>query len=99
MQLALPAVWTGARKRGANPERIAEWMSVATATLAGLDNRKGRLSPGFDADIAIWNHEASFVVDADSLFHRHHVTPYAGLELYGVVETTFVAGEKIGILH
>lgn len=99
LQLALPAVWTGARKRGANPERIAEWMSVATATLAGLDNRKGRLSPGFDADIAIWNHEASFVVDADSLFHRHHVTPYAGLELYGVVETTFVAGEKIGILH
>lgn len=99
LQLALPAVWTEARKRGASPERIAQWMSLATATLAGLDNRKGRLAPGFDADIAIWNDEASFVVDADSLFHRHHLTPYAGRELYGAVETTFVAGEKIGIVH
>jgi len=98
LQLTLPAVWTGARERGLQPERVLDWMCRATAKLAGLDN-KGALTEGYDADIAIWNPEASFVVDADSLFHRHHLTPYAGRTLYGVVESTFVAGEKIGIVH
>jgi len=99
LQLSLPAVWTGARERGLEPERIVDWMCGATASLAGLGSRKGALAEGFDADIAIWNPDASFVVDAGSLFHRHHLTPYAGRRLYGVVEATFVAGEKIGILH
>ncbi len=99
LQVTLSAVWTGARNRGMKPERIPQWMSVATARLAGLENRKGAIIEGFDADIAIWNPEASFVVDANSLFHRHHLTPYAGRKLYGVVEATFVAGEKIGIVH
>jgi len=99
LQLSLPAVWTGARERGLEPERIVDWMCGATASLAGLGSRKGALAEGFDADIAIWNPDASFVVDAGSLFHRHHLTPYAGRKLYGVVEATFVAGEKIGILH
>ena len=99
LQLSLPAVWTGARERRLEPERIVDWMCLATARLAGLGSRKGVLAAGFDADIAIWNPDASFVVDAGSLFHRHHLTPYAGRKLYGVVEATFVAGEKIGILH
>jgi allantoinase len=99
LQVTLPAVWTGARARGVEPERIAEWMSVATAKLAGLSARKGAIAEGYDADIAIWNPEASFVVNADSLFHRHHLTPYAGRELYGVVEATFAAGEQIVSIH
>ena len=99
LQLTLPAVWTGARARRVQPEKIADWMSVATARLSGLDNRKGKIVEGFDADIAIWNPEASFVVEPGSLFHRHHLTPYAGRELFGVVEATFVAGEEIGIVH
>jgi allantoinase len=99
LQLTLPAVWTGARARGVKPEKIAQWMCAATAKLAGLGARKGVLAPGFDGDIAIWNPDASFVVDSDSLLHRHHLTPYAGRELFGVLEATFVAGEKIGIVH
>jgi allantoinase len=99
LQVELPAVWTGARSRGVKPERIAEWMCGATAKLAGLDDRKGKIAEGFDADIAIWNPDASFVVDARTLMHRHPITPYAGRELFGVVEATFVAGEKIDLVH
>jgi allantoinase len=99
LQVELPAVWTGARSRGVKPERIAEWMCGATAKLAGLDDRKGKIAGGFDADIAIWNPDASFVVDARTLMHRHPITPYAGRELFGVVEATFVAGEKIDLVH
>lgn len=95
LQISLPAVWTGARARGVSPERIAEWMSAAPARLAGLDNRKGKIEQGYDADITIWSPEASFILDPDILEHKHHVTPYAWRELYGSVVSTYVAGKVV----
>jgi allantoinase len=92
LQLALPAVWTGARARGVAPARLAEWMSAAPARLAGLQQRKGALVPGFDADIVVWDPEASFSVDPARLFHRHATTPYAGKELFGVLRASFTRG-------
>ncbi len=95
LQLSLAATWTGARSRGVQPEQIARWMSAAPARLAGLADRKGALSAGFDADIVVWDPDASFVVDPSRLLHRHKVTPYAGRELYGVVRATYIAGRQI----
>jgi len=93
LQISLSAVWTGARARGVAPETIAEWMTVGTARLAGLSDRKGKIAEGFDADITIWNPDASFVVNGAELEHRHAVTPYAGRELFGQVVSTYVAGK------
>ena len=95
LQLSLSAVWTGARARGLKPERIAQWMSAAPARLAGLQNRKGALAAGYDADIVLWDPEARFVIDPTELLHRHKVTPYAGRELYGKVLATYVGGRHI----
>ena len=92
LQLSLSAVWTGARARGIEPEKIAECMGTGPAKLARLDGRKGKLAVGYDADVVMWNPEARFVVDPAKLEHRHKVTPYAGRELFGVVEETYVAG-------
>jgi allantoinase len=92
LQLSLPAVWTGARARGAPPARIAEWMSAAPARLTGLSGRKGLLAAGHDADIVIWDPEESFVVDPATLLHRHLLTPYAGRRLFGVVRATYAGG-------
>jgi allantoinase len=95
LQLSMAAVWTGARARGINPERIAEWMSAGPARLARLDGRKGMLARGYDADIVVWDPEKSFVVDGALLEHRHAVTPYQGLELFGRVTATFVGGRRV----
>ena len=95
LQVTLSAVWTGARARGVQPERISTWMSESTSRLAGLAHRKGRIAAGYDADIAIWNPDATFLVNGGTLRHRHPVTPYAGRELFGVVERTYVRGELI----
>jgi allantoinase len=95
LQLSLPAVWTQARSRGYAFTDVATWMCSTPARLAGLDKRKGTIAPGYDADVVIWNPDATFSVDPARLHHRHKLTPYAGRELAGVVETTFLRGQKV----
>lgn len=70
-------------------------MCRAPAELAGLAKRKGEIAVGRDADLVVWNPEASSRVEPDRLFHRHKLTPYAQKELHGVVETTFLRGQLV----
>lgn len=95
LQLLLPSVWTGARDRGVPIEKMAGWLTSAPARLAGLTRRKGVLEPGADADFVAWDPDASFVVDAAALFHRHPITPYAGRRLFGVVRQTWLRGDLV----
>jgi allantoinase len=84
LQLGLPIVWTEARKRGFTLAEVARWMSANPAKLAGFSN-KGRIDVGYDADLTLFDPEATFAVDARTLHHRHKLTPYDGLELQGKV--------------
>jgi allantoinase len=94
LQLGLSVMWTGAASRGLLFDYIAHWMSAAPARLAGLTN-KGAIAAGRDADLVIWDPDATFVVDPSQLFHRHPITPYAGRTLRGVVRTTILRGDVI----
>jgi allantoinase len=96
LQLELAAVWTGAKQRGASIADVSRWMSSGPAALAGL-SRKGSLTPGYDADLVIWDPEALFVVESSRLEHRHHITPYDGSELFGVVRHTVVGGRSYSV--
>lgn len=95
LQLSLPAVWTQAKSRGLPLTHLAKWMCEAPARLAGLEKKKGSIAVGHDADLVIWNPAKTFRVDPAQLQHRHKLTPYAGLELAGIVETAFLRGIKI----
>jgi allantoinase len=95
LQLRLPVVWTHARRRGHTLDQLTEWLSAAPSRLAGLGESKGAIRVGADADIVIWNTEETFRVEPSELLHRHKLTPYAGRTLSGVVEATFLRGEKI----
>jgi allantoinase len=95
LQLRLPAVWTGARERGFTIEDVTRWTAESPARLAGLENRKGRLAPGCDADFVVWHPERDFTVDEADLRHRHKLTPFLGRRLAGVVEATYLRGEPV----
>jgi len=95
LQLGLPIVWTEARKRGFTLADIARWMAEFPAELAGLKDRKGRIAPGSDADFVVWNPEEQFMVCPESLHHRHKLTPYMGMSLFGVVKKTYLRGEAV----
>jgi allantoinase len=73
---------------------LSKWMAEAPAHLAGLKN-KGRIAPGYDADLVLFDPEKLWTVDPQKLHQRHKITPYAGRELRGRVLATYLRGEKI----
>ena len=95
LQLRLPIVWTEARRRGFSPRDVAKGLCAAPAALVELQDRKGALVSGYDADVVIWNPTKQFHVQGKDLQHRHKLTPYEGRLLEGVVERTFLRGRQV----
>jgi allantoinase len=95
LQLGLAAVWEGAASRDIALEHVSRWMSSAPAALAGLAAIKGSLTAGHDADLVIWDPDASVVVTPAALHHRHHATPYAGMRLRGRIHKTLLRGQVV----
>ena len=91
LELALAVTWTGARDHGRDLGDLARWCAERPARLAGLPG-KGRIAPGCDADLIVFDPDARFTVQPGRLHQRHPVTPYAGMTLAGVVRQTFVRG-------
>lgn len=95
LQFTLPVMWTAAQQRGFSLLDLSEWLARRPAAFVGLSGRKGVIAEGYDADLVVWNPEASFTLTAEMIQHRHKVTPYEGQRLNGVVEMTFLRGQKI----
>jgi allantoinase len=95
LQHGLPVVWTEAARRGARLDQLSAWMSAAPARLAGRQRSKGRLSPGYDADIVVWDPDEPFIVAADTLYYRHPISPYVGAALRGRIHRTLVRGHEV----
>ena len=95
LQFSLPVMWTNVQKRGFGLRELTRWMSAAPAKLAGLDRRKGKIAVGYDADIVIFQPEKEFKVVPEIIEFKNKLTPYAGMNLRGVVEATYVRGVKV----
>ncbi len=95
LQLRLPVMWTAAQQRGYLLPWLVKWLCQKPAELVGLAGRKGDIQPGYDADFVVWSPETSIRVAPEMLHHRHKLTPYAGRVLNGVVEATFLRGQKV----
>jgi allantoinase len=95
LSVALPVIWTEMRKRGLPLENLARWMSAEPAKLAGIEERKGSLAPGYDADLVVFDPDAQFTLRTEDLHYRHLVSPYLGESLYGKVHSTFVRGAAV----
>ncbi|HEV8189059.1 MAG TPA: allantoinase AllB [Pyrinomonadaceae bacterium] len=95
LQLRLPVVWTEARRRGFSLEDVTRWLCANPARQVSFAPQKGSIAAGSNADLVIWNPDQEFIVAASSLHHRHKITPYEGEVLSGVVEKTFLRGQKI----
>jgi len=88
-------VWTGASDRRLPFDLLPRWMAGAPARLAGLAGSKGSIAEGRDADLVLWDPDVEQVVDPAALYHRHPITPYAGMRLRGKVRTTILRGQIV----
>ncbi len=80
---------------GLEPGALARMTSANVARRFGLPQSKGRLAIGVDADLALVDTKAEFVVERAKLFYRHQQSPYAGRRLRGVVRRTLLRGRTI----
>ena len=91
LQFTLPAVWSGAKRRGFQLEDVVRWTAANTADFIGLE-RKGRIEKGRDADLVLFDDAALFDVESAGVRHRHKLTAYGGLRLRGTVDALYLRG-------
>ena len=72
-------------------ERVVSAYATAPAQHYGLA-RKGRLEPGFDADMALVDPEGGWEISDDTVVSRAGWTPYAGRRVRGRVALTLLRG-------
>lgn len=95
--LGLPILWTEGTKRDENfsVEEIVRWCCKNTAKQVGLEQIKGDLGVGFDADIVVFDDTAEFLVEPSTMLFRNKVSPYENKTLKGVVRETWVRGQRV----
>lgn len=79
------------REQGLPLARLSELMSENPAAILGL--AKGRLEPGYDADLVLVELDTPYVVDKEKLHSKSHNCPYDGATLYGKVCLTVKGGK------
>ena len=73
-------------------ERLAWLLSEGTARLYGLFPRKGAVRPGADADLALVDPDAEWVIDDAHLHSLHPLSPWHGRRGRGAVTLALLRG-------
>ena len=94
LQFLLSASWTALRNQ-LSLEEFVPLLTSSPAKFLGIDQQKGFIKEGYDADLIVWKPTKSFIVSEQLIQHRHKHSPYKGQELFGLVTDTFVNGVPI----
>ena len=76
----------------------AQWVDLccsAPARLFGLSQRKGHLCVGADADLVLFDPNRQVTITKSILHENVDYTPYEGLSLSGMVDTTILRGQVL----
>lgn len=95
VETLLPAFFTAANRRGLDAARLTEQLlSSRPARFFGIDDRKGALVVGRDADIAVLE-EGSFEWDEQTSHDELRWSPYHGLTFDARVVATYLRGTAV----
>jgi dihydroorotase (multifunctional complex type) len=93
--LIYPLMLTEGRKHGLSFERIVDLVATNPARAYGLAPRKGAISLGADADLAIVDMEETHTVTTGRLLSAQEYTPFEGMELTGWPVRTILRGQTV----
>ena len=76
-------------------ERLTEITASEPARFFGIDHRKGRLRPGYDADFVVFDERAQWTIRSEYLHNLNRYTPFEGREFSGRVRSVFLRGQSV----
>lgn len=89
----LPVLYSeGVAKGRLSMNDLVRLLCEKPASVFGLGHRKGKIKPGYDADLVILDPAASGILDERQLHSSAGWSPYHGMEMRGKVTHTFVRG-------
>jgi dihydropyrimidinase len=92
----LPVVWHFGVNRGLiTANEVAALMSENTARIMGLYPTKGRLEPGSDADVVVFDPKESWTVTKSNQHSNASYTMFEGQKLLGRVKKVLSRGQLI----
>jgi dihydroorotase (multifunctional complex type) len=91
LETMLPLLLTAAHAGRLQLGDIARLCCEGPARIYSIP-RKGRIAPGFDADLTLVDPHAEWVIGDKSLFTKCNWTPFTGWPMRGAVKQVFVRG-------
>ncbi len=85
----------GVRTGRLTPSEFVAVTSTNTAKIFNLHPRKGSMQVGADADLVIWDPEASRTISKDTHHQNVDFNIYEGMEVTGVAATTLSRGRVV----
>ncbi|MBN2551470.1 MAG: amidohydrolase family protein [Spirochaetales bacterium] len=96
VETMLPVVWHFGVNRGLiTPNEVAALTAENTSRIMGLYPRKGRLEPGCDADVVVFDPKESWTVSTSNQHSNASYTLFEGQELLGRVRKVLSRGQLI----
>ncbi len=75
------------------PMQLVRKLTLNPARILRLEQSKGALLPGHDADVCLFDPQARRTITPQTLFSRAKNSPFVGTELPGVVRATIARGK------
>lgn len=75
--------------------RYLDLAGAAAARRFGLGASKGRIAPGYDADLVLWDPGHRWTIDPGQQQSRTDYCPYAGMQLTGKPVTALLRGQTV----
>jgi dihydropyrimidinase len=96
LETRLPILFSeGFHKGRIGLRRFVELSSTNPARIFGLYPKKGTITVGSDADIAIWDPTRRVTLSIDALHDNMDYTPYEGMEIDGWPVTVLSRGRLV----
>jgi dihydropyrimidinase len=77
------------------PSEFVRATSTSAAQIFNIYPRKGRIDVGSDADIVVWNGDATRVISKDTHHHAVDFNIFEGMEVHGIAEYTISRGRVV----
>ncbi len=95
IEVSLPLLFDAMIQKRITLSRFVQVTAENPAKISGLDHRKGRIAPGFDADLVIWKPHVNRTLSNQGLYSRISTTPFMGWKVTGSIHKTILRGEEI----